>query len=342
MKQLKRFLLLVLMFAATVQVIWAQPDSAAIKQKDTGRIVKPTIAKPKRIIDSAKLIRMADSLRNDSLVKAFRTDSLYKDSIRIATIKNNLLRDSLERYAYDRLYTHRYLPLQAPAISRVIKERQREDKDELFYILMAALFYFAAIRLAFPKYFQNIFKLFFQPSFRQSQTREQLLQNNLPSLLFNLFFIVATSLYTAFIFDRYNVMPLSFWTIWFYAAITITLLYGFKYLFLVFSGWVFNVKAATDTYIFIIYLINKIVGVLLIPFLFILAFSTDQIVSIAVTVSLVIIGLLFLYRYILSYTPIRKDIKVSPLHFSLYLLGFEIVPLLLIYRLLVDFIKQTL
>ncbi len=342
MKQLKQAVLLVMAFFVLLQTVWAQPDTALRKKADTSLIKKIVAPKPKPVIDSAKLLRITDSLRNDSLVKAAQTDSLLQDSIRIATIKNNLLRDSLQRYAYDRLYTHRYLPLKEPAIVRVIKERQRTDKDYLFYLLLGALLYFATIRLAFPKYFQNIFKLFFQPSFRQSQTREQLLQNNLPSLLFNLFFIISTSLYIAFIFDRYNVMPLSFWSMWSYAAATVTLLYGGKYLFLLFSGWVFNVKAATDTYIFIVYLINKIIGVLLIPFLLILAFSTDQIVMVSVTVSLVIIGLLFVYRYILSYTPIRKDIKVSPLHFSLYLLGFEIVPLLLIYRLLIDFIKQTL
>jgi len=321
---------------------WSQTDSGKITIADTTKKIKPQFPKPRPVVDSVRLAFLADSLRIDSIQKAFVTDSLLKDSIRIATLKNNLLRDSLQRYAYDRLYQHRYLPLQQPAISRVIKERQREDKDELFYLLLGSLFYFATIRLAFPKYFENLFKLFFQPSFRQSQTREQLLQNNLPSLLFNLFFIISASLYVAFIFDRYNVIPLSFWSIWMYAAISITVLYVFKYLFLRFSGWVFNVKAATDTYIFIIYLINKIVGVLLIPFLLIMAFSSDTIVTITVTVSATIIALLFLYRYLLSYTPIRKDIKVSPLHFILYLFGFELVPLLLIYRLLIDFIKQTL
>lgn len=342
MSVLKKLFLVIVMLILVAGNVWCQTDSGKITITDTAKKSKSNLPKVRPVIDSVRMVFITDSLRTDSINKAFVRDSLLKDSIRIVTLKNNLLRDSLQRYAYDRLYKHRYLPLEQPAISRVIKERQRENKDELFYLLLVSLFYFAVIRLAFPKYFENLFKLFFQPSFRQSQTREQLLQNNLPSLLFNFFFIISASLYVAFIFDRYNVMPLSFWTVWLYAGITITILYVFKYLFLRFSGWVFNVKAATDTYIFIIYLINKIIGVLLIPFLLIMAFSADTIVTITVTVSATILALLFIYRYLLSYAPIRKDIKVSPLHFILYLFGFELVPLLLIYRLLIDFIKQTL
>jgi hypothetical protein len=46
------------------------------------------------------------------------------------------------------------------------------------------------------------------------------------------------------------------------------------------------------------------------------------------------IGLLLIYRFILSYGAIRKEVNLNSFHFILYILGFEVVPLLLIYKLL--------
>jgi len=40
------------------------------------------------------------------------------------------------------------------------------------------------------------------------------------------------------------------------------------------------------------------------------------------------------YRFIISYRPVRSEIKVNRFHFFLYLCAFEIAPLLLIYKVL--------
>jgi hypothetical protein len=51
------------------------------------------------------------------------------------------------------------------------------------------------------------------------------------------------------------------------------LVYLVKYLFLLFTGWVFNSQEATGSYVFVVFLVNKVMGVLLIPFLLIFAFA---------------------------------------------------------------------
>ena len=45
-------------------------------------------------------------------------------------------------------------------------------------------------------------------------------------------------------------------------------------------------------------------------------------------------GLKIIYKFILSYSAVRKEVKLNSFHFILYILGFEVVPLLLIYKLL--------
>ena len=93
----------------------------------------------------------------------------------------------------------------------VINERQRVSKDKFFYLLSGLLLFLAFIKLVFKKYFKNIFRLFFQPSFRQKQTREQLSQNHLPSLLLNLFFIFSASAYISFLLQYYHLTHLDYW-----------------------------------------------------------------------------------------------------------------------------------
>jgi hypothetical protein len=223
----------------------------------------------------------------------------------------------------------------------IIDERKVESKDELFYLVTGLIFFLAFNRLVFSKYFSNIFRLFFQPTFRQKQTREQLLQNNLPSLFYNFLFIFSGGAYIALIASYFQVSKVNFWLLFLYSSALLATLYLIKFLFLRFSGWLFNVKEATSTYIFIVYLINKISGIILIPFIVIVAFSNPEIISIAVTVSLLILALLFSYRYLISYAPVRKEIKVSPVHFLFYICAFEIIPLLVIYKVLMIYMARS-
>jgi hypothetical protein len=50
---------------------------------------------------------------------------------------------------------------------------------------------------------------------------------------------------------------------------------------------------------------------------------------------------LFIYRFIISYTPIRNEIKLNRFHFFIYLCAFEIAPLLLIYKVLLIFVERS-
>jgi hypothetical protein len=52
--------------------------------------------------------------------------------------------------------------------------------------------------------------------------------------------------------------------------------------------------------------------------------------------------ILFLYRYLFSFGIIRSNLKVSALHFFLYLCAVELLPLLLIYKLVVNFVLGSI
>lgn len=243
---------------------------------------------------------------------------------------------------YLKLLDNPFLRSTAKPLMLVINERERDEKDELFYLAAGLLFFLAFIKLVFENYFDSMFRLFFQPSFRQKQTREQLQQNNLPSLLLNLFFVFSAGAYVAFLLQRNHNSGAGFFWIFLYSSVSLALVYLCKYIFVSFSGWIFNSREAADTYIFVVYLINKIIGVALVPFIFIIAFSQPEILRIFIPVSAALLAILFIYRYIVSYAPISKEVKVSAGHFILYVSAFEIIPLLLIYKTLNNLLSNSL
>lgn len=214
--------------------------------------------------------------------------------------------------------------------------------DGLFYFLLGLLFYFAIIKLLFGKYLGNLLTLFFRASMRQQQLREQVLQSPFPSLLLNILFLFSGGLYGAFImrFFLYE-NPDPFWRHFLYCAGGLAALYLLKFLILKITGWIFNIGRAVETYLFVVFLTNKIIGVFLLPFLLIVSFSSPGITEIALTTSYVMIGIFYIYRFIASYRTLHKEIKISGLHFFLYLCAFEMAPLLLIYKVLVTYLEKA-
>jgi hypothetical protein len=80
---------------------------------------------------------------------------------------------------------------------------------------------------------------------------------------------------------------------------------------------------------------------MLLPFLILLAFSEGNLYVVSFTLSWGLVACLLLYRFILTYAAIRNQVKVNPFHFFLYLIAFEIAPLLLVYKGLLLFFGIT-
>lgn len=342
---LKRFLFLLLLVNSCV-CGFAQTDSSNRAETSRSRQFSPA---PQKILQRAAIAKdsfadeAVDSLQGaDSLQLAqTRRDSLLADSIRKASLPrlNVVFKDTS---TYRKYQTHPYLPLHSPALYMLINYHQPQTKDELFYLMAGVIFIMAFIRLTFSKYFRNLFLLFFQTSIRQKQTRDQLLQDNLASLLMNFLFVISGGLYITLLVRYKNWTDISFWWLAAGAAAVLLLLYLGKYLFLLFTGWVFNTKEAAGSYVFVVFLVNKVLGVLLIPFLLILAFADPVLVNIGVTLSAGMICLLLGYRYWVSFLAIRNKLKVNALHFLLYLCAVELLPLALICKVLMNYFNGSL
>jgi hypothetical protein len=221
------------------------------------------------------------------------------------------------------------------------KEMTANFTDLIFYMLLSVLLLLAFLRFFYTRYFNNLFRVFFNTSLRQSQLTDQLLQAKLASMLFNLFFVVTGGLYIYFLLLHYQWVASDNAVLVIAASIfMLSLIYFIKFLTLKFTGWVTGNYEVANTYLFIIFLINKILSVMLLPFVIVMAFAMPGLKLTAVIISLLLIGLMFILRFLRSFGLLQHKIKVSWFHFFIFIAGIEILPILLIYKGLVVLLNK--
>jgi hypothetical protein len=217
-----------------------------------------------------------------------------------------------------------------------------QGKEAIFYSMIALLIFFALIRNGFNRYVNDLFKTYFRTTVKQKQTKEQLQQSPLPSLLLNSFFVLSIGMYLALLFQYFKLgLEFNFWLLYLYCVLGLIGIYAIKFVSLKFFGWIFQVAESTDSYIFIVFTTNKIIGMCLLPFLVVITFTYGVVNEAAVSLSVMVVLGLLVYRFFLSFISIRRQISIGFLHFLLYLFAFELIPLLLINKLLFSFLGET-
>ena len=317
MKHLNLLLLFICLYPVA---IFGQVDSSSNQTDSLRRDTLRPKPRPKKITDSTR----------ETTRTIFKIDSVHiKDSLRVIDSLRSALKasDSLKRKLAEQ---------EIPA--QILKEGDKkvfQGKEYLFYYLIFLLILFGLLRRAFAKYFHDLFRVFFKTTLKQRQTQEQLLQSSLASVFMNSFFVLSAGLYVNFLLQYFHlVISDNFWLQYVYCIGALAAIYLVKFIGLKITGWLFNVSNTTDSYTFIVFIINKMLGIFLLPFLLVLAFANDPLYSYSMFISWIGLGLLLVYRFILSYSAVRKDVKLNSFHFILYILGFEVIPLLLIYKLL--------
>jgi hypothetical protein len=272
------------------------------------------------------------------VLQADRVDSTLSNTKRdtITVPKENFWRTDSFRYT-----GHPYFTFTNPT-RHTVSIRQWEGKEAIFYALIGLLIFFALIKNGFYRYIQDLFKIFFRTTMRQRQIKDQLVQSPLPSLLLNLFFLVSIGMFVALLLQHLEIgLHYNFWMLFLYCVLALAAIYGVKFIVLKFIGWALQASEATEAYIFVVFTTNKIIGIALLPFLVLLAFTSGVVNQVSITAGIsVVIGLLA-YRYFLSYVSVHRQIKISFFHFLLYLCAFEIAPLLLINKLLFTLLSET-
>jgi hypothetical protein len=309
--------LLAALFVAC-QPLQAQTDS--LRRDSTQPAVKKRAEASRVLMDSSR-----------AKMDAAKVDSLVKPAIKP-------LPDTSLQHFYG---FNNYINPNAPVVFRSEPAFYAREKDLVFYILAGVLLLLGLIRLVFAKYFGDLFRIFFQTTFRQKSIREQLLQNKMASLLLNIFFCISGGLFLYFVGNYEGwLLAESFLKKALLCIALIAGVYFTKYISLRISGWLFGMKEVTDTYLFIVFLINKVVGVLLLPATLILALGSPSLQPVLLVVSIILLIILYLYRYLIALPLVRNHSGLTGFHFFIYLCAFEVIPVLLIYKLLIIILSR--
>ncbi len=237
------------------------------------------------------------------------------------------------------LLSNQFINVKEPAVFFISERKERDGKEFIFYTLCVIVLIFGLFKTFYSGYFNNLFRVFFNTSIRQTQLTDQLMQAKLPSFILNIFFAITTGFYLWLLFKYYHpprfissqlLLPV--------CTIGVGILYFIKFCILKFIGWMSGMQQAADNYIFVIFLVNKIIGIILVPFIIVLAFSTPGWTNYTTIFSLLLIGLFFLSRYIKTYGILEHKFPLQPLHFVIYITAMEVVPILIIYKAAMDYL----
>lgn len=274
----------------------------------------------------------ADSLKiSHTDASKINTDSLKAMALPLIKSYSSFV-DSL-------LLAGKFINAKDPATYFVTQKKQSAGKEFIFYALIAVVLILGIFKTFYDGYFDNLFKVFFNTSIRQTQLTDQLLQAKLPSFLLNIFFAISVGFYVWLLFKHYHPPRLiNHQLLLPFCIAGIGALYFIKYCILKFMGWMSGMQQAADNYIFVIFLVNKITGIVLVPFTILLAFSIPLWTNYIVSLSLLVIGLFFISRYIKTYGALEHRFPLEPLHFIIYVTSVEILPLLIVYKLAGDYL----
>lgn len=213
----------------------------------------------------------------------------------------------------------------------------RTTPDWVFPMLVLIIVAFAWLRAFYNKYFIQIVTAFFNNNLTNQIVRDENILVQRASILLNLVFNLVAALFLYFVSVHFNWTPAGIGiglNRYLFFALVVSAVYAMKFLMLKICGYLFNLDREMAAYIFNIFLVNNLLGILLIPIVAVLAFSVTINVTWVIYGSVALISVAFLYRIVRGFF-IGITSPVSSLYYLfLYLCTLEFAPLLVLIKIL--------
>ncbi len=230
------------------------------------------------------------------------------------------------------LAKHTFLNSTSKPVSFSQPKRFVQNTDYLFYIISFLVLTIALFRLFNDKYYLNMTRVFFNSSLRQSQLVEQLLLDKQASLVWNLFFVVVMGIYLFQLLVFHQETSLINYKVLGLCMLLVLSVYAVKYFITLFFGWLTGFLDEAENYLFIVFLLNKMLALFLLPVILIMIYVDNSWVYPTIQFSFLLIGLVFFIRYFRAFGMLQYKMKVSRFHFLLYVTGVELLPILILYK----------
>lgn len=225
------------------------------------------------------------------------------------------------------------------AIYNIQRQRSAKNRTPDFYLLTGLCLILGFIRFSDSRYFSLLIGAYRSAGTRQWQ--DMLQGAALPNLGMNIFFSAVAGAYIYYLTTGTNSHLLTSRSplVLLILIAGMMLMYAGKYAVIRFSGWAFRVESLAGEYLFNVFLINKIIGIVLLPFVIIIAFAgQDWLQPMSVLSGVVVLGLLAT-RYLRSWSAFYAFFKGSRFHFFTYLCASEILPMAVLVKWLLHLLR---
>ena len=218
-------------------------------------------------------------------------------------------------------------PISQQAVGPELSKRRVAHLEWIFYSFAGLFLLLALIRNFWAEYFDKIFLVYFNQGFILRQKKDSMMLWSLPSALLNMLFVLSGSFFLFFgLGSNYTLVGMDRWQVMVFIFVVISIVYFFKYFFLQFLGWMFKQHEAFEQYSFIVFLNNKITGMLMLIAAFVMAFSGEESYKSVFTTVIYMIALLFGLRLFNAFRIFIGQTKAGFFNILLAFVSLELLP----------------
>ncbi len=268
-----------------------------------------------------------DSLIADSIRKAFILNHRPVNAVELNSIELAQVKGVYGSYVSTYMAKVEFYKANAPAAQQFISKRNPSRLEWMFYSFALLFLFLAVINAFYGSYLQKVFRVFANEGFVYRQAKDQMIQAPVAALLMNLLFVLSGTLFVFLGLGANRLFAgIERWQSMGLILFVLVIVYTSKYLILRFMGWVFNLREPFEGYVFIVFLNNKIAGILMLFASSMMAFSEPGSSFLIFKLSLSLLGIIFLIRYIRGFLVFSKQARLSIFNFLLAVISLEILP----------------
>jgi hypothetical protein len=268
-----------------------------------------------------------DSLIADSIRKAFILNHRPVNAAELNSIELAQVKGVYGSYVSTYMAKVEFYKANAPAAQQFISKRNPSRLEWMFYSFALLFLFLAVINAFYGSYLQKVFRVFANEGFVYRQAKDQMIQAPVAALLMNLLFVLSGTLFVFLGLGANRLFAgVERWQSMGLILFVLVIVYTSKYLILRFMGWVFNLREPFEGYVFIVFLNNKIAGILMLFASSMMAFSEPGSSFLIFKLSLSLLGIIFLIRYIRGFLVFSKQARLGIFNFLLAVISLEILP----------------
>lgn len=247
--------------------------------------------------------------------------------------------DTIRSQSFDRpvpsgpglFYGHELSP-----VHRSPQSYNKPNPDWFTIILLLIVFGFVWIWVFYQKILRQIINAFFSSSVANQIVRDENILIQRASVMLSILFYLVSALFLyqiSMAFEWKAPWLTNGFSRLIIFALFIALAYSVKLILLKLMGYLFHLDKQVATYIFNIFLMNNILGIVLLPAVILQAYVDTPFTNSIYIGIVILIAAVFLYRLIRGVFIGLTIPRFSVFYLFLYLCAFEIAPLALIFKL---------